>query len=69
MLSCVVPLDKSWSKKASGRKAADNHIPWKDDKIGTVNPFNQLDVTWRTPGTFYTWRASLLKSYASPKPT
>jgi len=45
MLSCVVPLDKSWSKKASGRKAADNRIPCKDEKIGTVNPFNKRDVT------------------------
>ena len=53
MLSCVAPLDKSRSKRASGREAADNHIPCKDDKIGTVSRFNQLDVAWRTPGTFY----------------
>jgi len=58
MLSCAVPLDKSWSKRESGRKAADNNIPCKDKNIGTVNPFNQLDVTWRTPGTFYRERAS-----------
>jgi hypothetical protein len=51
MLSYVVPLNKSLSKKASGRKAADNHIPCEDDKIGIGNPFNQLDVTWGTPGT------------------
>jgi len=38
MLSCVVPLDKSWSKTPSGRKAADNHIPCKDNKIGAANP-------------------------------
>jgi hypothetical protein len=54
VVCCIVPLDKSGSKRASGRKAVDNHIPCKDDKIGTVYPFNQLDVTWLTPGTFYT---------------
>ena len=68
-LSCVVPLDKSWSKRTSCRKALDNHISHKDDKMGTVNLFNQLDVTWRTPGTFYREQASRRNGYASHKPT